>query len=64
MARESLLVPEFIEDRDKSLLIKKLLVVNSANGGCCKIISINYDVYEKTWVLWYYPIKSRGGGVL
>lgn len=60
----SLHVPLSISAKTREGLSLALLRVQGSEGGRVQVISIYYDQDKKEHVLWYYPLKYFGGGLL
>lgn len=59
----SLHVPKLIRVDTAEEIPAAMLRVQTVEAGRVHIISINYDPSDKTWVVFYYPIRSVDGGV-
>jgi hypothetical protein len=60
----SLHVPRTIKAKTTEELIQQLLVVQDQEHAKVSIISIIQDVTTKEWVLFYYPARNLGGGLM
>lgn len=60
----SLHVPLSISAKTREELTRGLLLVQNKEGGKVTVVSIYYDPDKKEHVLWYYPLKHFGGGLL
>lgn len=60
----SLHVPISITAKTREELTIALLRVQGQEGGKVTVVTIYYDTDKKEHVLWYYPLKYFGGGLL
>lgn len=60
----SLHVPLSISAKTREGLTLALLRVQGQEGGKVTVVSIYYDAEKGEHVLWYYPLKYFGGGLL
>lgn len=64
MSQPAKSVPLSISSKDRGELSTQLLKIQAQAGAKVKVIAIYFDTEKGEHVLWYFPYKNFGGGVI